>query len=127
MGFIGGFYKVEAEAKARELTGARLLAHRQAHAAPLAEDFRAWLTEHIDDLNLKTHPVRKAMQYYINHWAALTRFLTDPLVELDKDQYSHCTSSAETRSSPAWTAREQRYIRSFRSLTAQVSMLPLAA
>jgi len=90
MGFIGGFYKVEAEAKERELTGAELLAHRQAHAAPLARDFRTWLTEHIGDLSLKTHPVRKAMQYYINHWGALTRFLTtrfltDPLVELDNN------------------------------------------
>jgi len=85
MGFIGGFYKVEAEAKARELVGAELLAHRQAHAAPLARDFRAWLTEHIGDLRLKTHPVRKAMQYYINHWDALTRFLMDPLVNLDNN------------------------------------------
>lgn len=85
MGFIGGFYKVEAQAKAAKLADAELLAHRQAHAGPIAEDFSAWLDDHIGDLTLKTHPVRKAMQYYINHWSALTRFLTDPLVELDNN------------------------------------------
>ena len=85
MGFIGGFYKVEAEAKAHELAGAKLLAHRQAHAGPIADAFEAWLADHIEDLRLNTHPVRKAMQYYINHWSALTRFLTDPLVELDNN------------------------------------------
>jgi hypothetical protein len=85
MGFIGGFYQVEAQAKARELADAELLAYRQTYAAPLAKEFKAWLTEHIGDLSLKSHPVRKAMQYYINHWGALTRFLKDPLVELDNN------------------------------------------
>ncbi len=84
MGFIDGFYKVEAEAKARRLEGVELLAYRQARAGPLAERFRAWLDEHIDDL-LDTNPVRKAMKYYLNHWVALTRFLSDPEVELDNN------------------------------------------
>lgn len=85
MGFIGGFYKVEAQAKALGLTGPALLAHRQARAGPIAEEFKTWLADHIVDLTLKTHPVRKAMQYYINHWSALTRFLSDPLVSLDNN------------------------------------------
>lgn len=84
MGFIGGFYKVDAEAKAQKLDGAELLAHRQARAGPIAERFEAWLDEHVDDL-LDTNPVRKAMRYYIKHWAALTRFLSDPNVELDNN------------------------------------------
>lgn len=84
MGFIGGFYEVEAEAKARKLEGAALLAHRQAHAGPIAERFKTWLDEHVGDL-LKTNPVRKAIQYYLNHWNALTRFLSDPKVELDNN------------------------------------------
>lgn len=84
MGFIGGFYNVEAEAKAAKLKGAALLAHRQAHAGPIAERFKVWLDEHVDDL-LDTNPVRKAIQYYRSHWIALTRFLTDPYVELDNN------------------------------------------
>jgi transposase len=84
MGFIGGFYEVEAEAKAKKMHGAELLAHRQARAGPIAERFRAWLDEHVDGL-FDTNPVRKAMRYYINHWDALTRFLTDPDVPLDNN------------------------------------------
>lgn len=84
MGFIGGFYDVEAKATASKLKGAELLAYRQAHALPIAERFKVWLDEHIDDL-LDTNPVRKAMQYYRSHWIALTRFLTDPRVELDNN------------------------------------------
>jgi transposase len=84
MGYIGGFYKVEAEAKKRVLTGTELLAYRQAHAGPIAQLFKVWLDDHLDDL-LPTHPVRKAMKYYINHWGALTHFLSDPLVHLDNN------------------------------------------
>ncbi len=84
MGFIAGFFEAEAEAKAKKMEGAELLAHRQAHAGPIAERFKTWLAEHIDDL-LDTNPVRKAMKYYINHWNALTRFLSDPEVELDNN------------------------------------------
>jgi transposase len=84
MGFIDGFYKVEAEAKAQELRGAALLAYRQARAEPIAGRFRLWLDTHLEDL-LPTNPVRKAMQYYVNHWEALTHFLRDPLVHLDNN------------------------------------------
>jgi transposase len=84
MGYIGGFYKVDAEAKERDLTGAELLAYRQANAGPIAQRFRTWLDDHLDDL-LPSHPVRKAMKYYINHWGALTHFLSDPLVHLDNN------------------------------------------
>jgi len=84
MGFVDGFYKVEARAKEQALRGAELLAYRQAHAGPIAERFRLWLDTHLDDL-LPTNPVRKAMKYYVNHWDALTHFLSDPLVELDNN------------------------------------------
>ncbi len=50
----------------------------------MAADFRVWIDDHIEEL-LPTHPVRKAMQYYINHWDALTRFLGDAAVELDNN------------------------------------------
>lgn len=84
MGFIGGLYDVEAEAKRKKLEGAELLAYRKARAGPIAERFKRWLDEHVDDL-LDTNPVRKAIRYYLNHWAALTRFLSDPKVELDNN------------------------------------------
>ncbi len=84
MGFLGGFYRVEAEAKQRKLVCGELLAYRRAHAGPIADNFKAWLDEHLDAL-LDTNPVRKAMNYYVKHWTALTRFLEDPKVELDNN------------------------------------------
>ncbi len=41
MAFIGRIYDVEAAAKAQKLRGAALLAHRQQHAKPVVDDFRA--------------------------------------------------------------------------------------
>lgn len=84
MAFIGRFYDAEHEAKEKGLTGADLLAHRRLFAAPVAVEFKAWLHLHLEDL-IPKNPVRKAIQYYINHWAALTRFLEDPSVPLDNN------------------------------------------
>lgn len=84
MAFIGRIYDVEGAAKAEGLRGQALLAYRQLHAKPIVDDFRAWLDAHIKDL-LPKNPIRKAMQYYLNHWQALTLFLTDPEVPLDNN------------------------------------------
>ena len=84
MAFIGGMYAEEGKARELGLTGDALLARRPSDIQPIVTEFRAWLDEHLTDL-LPTNPVRKAMQYYINHWTALTRFLTDPDVPLDNN------------------------------------------
>lgn len=84
MAFIGRIYDVEGEGKAKGLRGPALLTHRQTFAKPVVNDFRAWLDDHIADL-LPKNPIRKAMQYYLNHWQALTLFLTDPEVPLDNN------------------------------------------
>ena len=85
LGFIGRLYVIEGEARSRQLHGAELLAHRIEHAGPVMDEFRAWISRHIGDLELPSHPIRKAMQYYVNHWDALTRFLVDPEVEIDNN------------------------------------------
>jgi len=84
MAFIGRFYTEEARAREQGLTGVDLLAWRTERIAPVVAEFRTWLEAHLEDL-LTTNPVRKAMQYYLNHWGALTRFLADPAVELDNN------------------------------------------
>lgn len=84
MAYIGRIYDIEADAKKRGWRGPALLAHRQQHARPVVAELRAWLDEHLTDL-LPKNPVRKAMQYYLNHWVALTRFLDDPDVPLDNN------------------------------------------
>ena len=84
LAYIGRFYAEEAKAREQGLTGAELLAWRQAKIEPITREFRAWLTEHLDDL-LPDNPVHKAMRYYLKHWDALTRFLSDPDVPLDNN------------------------------------------
>jgi len=83
MGFIGAIYEVEARAREDGLVGDALLARRQL-ARPVMADFKTWLNVHLTDL-LPKNPVRKAMQYYINHWEALTRFLEDAEVRPDNN------------------------------------------
>lgn len=84
LAFIAKFYTAEAKAREKGLTGTKLLAWRLEHAKPHVDQFRIWIDGHIEQL-LPTNPVRKALQYYLNHWPALTRFLTDPAVELDNN------------------------------------------
>ena len=84
MGFIGRIYELDAEARAENLTGDALLAHRQTHSAPVMNELHRWLNTHITEL-LPKNPVRRAMQYYLKHWDALTRFLRDPKLKLDNN------------------------------------------
>lgn len=84
LGFIGRFFEAEAEARSQGLRGDALLAYRQAHAGPAAAEFREWIDKNLDEL-LPSHPVRKAMKYYDNHWEALTLFLRDSNVPLDNN------------------------------------------
>ena len=62
MAFIGRFYGEEARAREQGLQGAKLLAWRQQRVTPVAEEFRTWIDEHLEDL-LPSKPVRKARQY----------------------------------------------------------------
>jgi len=84
MGFIGGWYSIEKQAKAAGLSGTSLLSYRQAHAGPIAKRFRSWLDEHLDDL-APQNPIRKALRYYDKHWKPLTAFLHDAAVPLDNN------------------------------------------
>jgi transposase len=81
MNSIGQFFSLEAKAREQGLVDGALLAYRQQHIKPVADAFKTWLEGHRTEL-LPSHPVRKAMQYYLNHWEALTYFLHDAAVEL---------------------------------------------
>lgn len=84
MHYIGSIFAFEKEAGAQKLRGPDLLTHRQTHARPVVEQLRLWLDTHLTDL-LPKNPIRQAMQYYLNHWDALTRFLYDPDVNIDNN------------------------------------------
>ena len=84
LAYVGRFFSEERKAREHDLSGAELLAWRQKRIAPIAAEFKTWITDNLDAL-LPSNPVRKAMQYYLNHWEALTRFLLDPDVPLDNN------------------------------------------
>ena len=80
--FISAMYIAEEEARKRGLVGDELLAHRRARIRPVLDDFAKWLAAVVPTL-LPSDPLRTAVTYYRNHWAALTRFVDDPAVPID--------------------------------------------
>jgi transposase len=80
--FISAMYIAEEEARTRGLVDDALLAHRRARIQPVVDDFEKWLAAVAPTL-LPSDPLRTAVTYYRNHWAALTRFLSDPAVPID--------------------------------------------
>ena len=80
--FISAMYIAEEEARACGLVGDTLLTHRRARIRPVAADFATWLAA-VGPSLLPSDPLRTAVTYYKNHWAALMRFLDDPAVPID--------------------------------------------
>ena len=80
--FLSAMYVAEEEARSRGLVGAELLAHRRARIRPVLDDFAIWLAA-VEPALLPSDPLRTAVAYYRNHWAALTRFVDDPAVPID--------------------------------------------
>lgn len=80
--FISAMYIAEEEARNRGLSGDSLLAHRRARIRPVLDDFARWLAA-VEPTLLPSDPLRTAVTYYRNHWAALTRFVDDPAVPID--------------------------------------------
>jgi hypothetical protein len=56
---------------------------RQEQIGPLLDDFHAWMAAHLPGL-LPKSPLAQAMGYATNHWQALTRFLNDGRLPLDR-------------------------------------------
>lgn len=80
--FISAMYIAEEEARKRGLVDDALLAHRRARIRPVLDDFAKWLAA-VEPTLLPSDPLRTAVTYYRNHWAALTRFVDDPTVPID--------------------------------------------
>lgn len=80
--FVAAMYVAEEDARNRGLAGDDLLAHRRARIRPILDDFALWLVA-VEPSLLPSDPLRTAVTYYRKHWAALTRFVDDPLVPID--------------------------------------------
>ena len=60
------------------------LATRQARSKPLLEDLHAWLEAKRRRM-LKGSPTLEAINYALNRWRGLTRFLDDGRIEIDNN------------------------------------------
>ncbi len=80
--FISAVYIAEAKAKELGLTGSELLSWRQQHCRPHFDNFKKWASATAPTL-LPDDPLRKVINYYTNHWAALTLFLERPEIPID--------------------------------------------
>lgn len=84
MRFYKELYKIEREAKNRNLTADERYILRQEKSKPLMDKFKLWL----DDLFPTVLPqssLGKAMNYCIKLWPGLTRFLEDGRLEADNN------------------------------------------
>ena len=79
---IAWLYRIEADA--RDLTSDKRLQMRQQRSRPLCEDLHKWL-----QLERRRVPdgsgIAKAIDYSLNRWTALTRFLLDGDVPIDNN------------------------------------------
>ncbi len=92
LAYIRRLYAVERELRTRcehewrELPLADRAGHiavdRQERSLPVLQEFHAWLESESPKL-LPKHPVRQAMDYALNQWAALIRYAADGRLSID--------------------------------------------
>ena len=79
---IGALYGIEAEIRGRPPDERR--AQRQARAAPLLENLKAWLHGTLGKLSSKSE-LALAIRYALTRWTALTRYAEDGRIEIDNN------------------------------------------
>ena len=69
----------------RDKPAAERLAARRKRSKPLVKKLRKAILSLKDALN-PTHPLLAAIEYTLNHWIALTKFLKDPDLDIDNNE-----------------------------------------
>jgi transposase len=81
---IGRLYRIEHLADVQQLTPGARAELRQERSTPVLDQLRRWFgATHVSEP--PSTDLRKAADYVLNHWAALTRFVTDGRVSLDNN------------------------------------------
>lgn len=81
---IGQLFEVERTARDQDLDAAGRLELRQRCSRPVAEALGKWIAETWPAAEPKG-PLSQALQYTVNQWKALTRFLEDGALQLDNN------------------------------------------
>lgn len=79
---IRALYEIEAEIRGQPPDARK--AQRQARAAPLLEDMRAWLQAFLHRVSAKSE-LAGAIGYSLTRWTALTRYVDDGRIEIDNN------------------------------------------
>lgn len=76
---VGFFNKLfELERTFADLPPSKRLAKRKEHSAPVVDNLEKWRDEQLQAPDVaEGTPIRRALQYLVNHWVALTQFLRD--------------------------------------------------
>lgn len=82
--FFKALYKIEREAKDKQMTPEQRYVLRQEKSKPLMDKFKVWLDE-IYPTTLPQSPLGKALNYCIKLWLGLTRFLEDGRLQIDNN------------------------------------------
>lgn len=82
--FYKALYKVERQAKELKLGPKERYDLRQKESKPILQAFKQWLDRHIG-LVLPKSPLGKAIQYCLNRWDGLCRYLDDGRLEIDNN------------------------------------------
>ena len=79
-------YHKDQIAKDQNMTPEERLAFHQFESKPLMDDLHTWLKKQLDEKLVEPNSgLGKAIQYMLNHWKALTRFLEVPGAPLDNN------------------------------------------
>ena len=93
--FVAAMFYWEDKGREQGLTAESLLAWRREHIAPISREFRRWI-DIVRDTLVPGTPLRKAVNYYHNHWDALMRFLTDPKIPMHNNAAERLFRSLDT-------------------------------
>ena len=80
--YIRALYKIEEHIKDDDFD--KRYQYRLEHAVPILEKFKIWLNQSIIHVPPK-NPLAQAINYAINHWPELTRYLEHRMLEIDNN------------------------------------------
>lgn len=83
--FIEALYDLEDRAAEEGLEGEALVSFRRRRSTRVLRRFQVWLTRVVEQNPLRTDPLRKVAQYYLNHFDDLTRYIENADIPIDNN------------------------------------------
>jgi transposase len=80
--YIRALYKIEEQIKNSSFD--EHYHYRLEHAKPILDKFKIWLDQSIKQVPPK-NPIAQALNYAINHWQELTKYLDHGMLEIDNN------------------------------------------